>query len=50
VGNGCRGRRRTGRGLRALDRTSWQVAVPAGGHVDHLVVGHGGVYVLVSKV
>jgi hypothetical protein len=47
------GRRRTERVLRTLDPTEWQViddvGVPHGGHVDHVVVGPGGIYVLDSK-
>jgi Nuclease-related domain len=47
------GRRRTERVLRALDPAGWQVAhqiaLPGGGHVDHLVVGLGGVYLLDSR-
>lgn len=47
------GRRRTEHALRPLDRLSWQVThhipLPGGGHVDHLAVGPGGVFVLDSK-
>jgi|tagenome__1003787_1003787.scaffolds.fasta_scaffold20886235_3 hypothetical protein len=47
------GRRRTARVLRALDRTAWQVvhhvAVPSGGHVDHVVIGPAGICVLRSE-
>ena len=47
------GRHRTQRVLRGLDRTEWQVVddveVPHGGHVDHLLVGPGGIYVIDSR-
>lgn len=50
---GAEGRRRTDQVLCTLDRAAWQVAgripLPGGGHVDHLVVGPGGVFLLDSR-
>ena len=46
------GRRRTEHALDILDRAQWRVwdrvALPGGGHVDHVIVGPSGVYVLAS--
>ena len=47
------GRQRTERVLRALDPTAWRVVnhvvVPGGGHVDHVVIGPAGLYVIDSE-
>jgi len=47
------GRQRTERVLRALDPSAWRVlnhvGVPGGGHVDHVVVGSAGTYVIHSE-
>lgn len=51
--NCAKGRRRTEHALHSLERTGWQVrhniTLPAGGRVDHLVLGPRGVYVLDSR-